>query len=398
MRFFAIVLLGLSLCGCALFKQAGDALVGFKDSLMGGEDNTAPPNELVKYDFEINLDVLWKKGIGDGYDDQYVNLVPAINAGKIIAVDREGLVEARDISNGKLLWKNKTELPIAGGPGLGAGTVVVGCSNAEVVALDFETGELLWNVKVSSEALSVPLVTQGIVIIRTVDGKMIALNEEDGAELWVYERNVPVLSIRGEGTPVLYEDYVVGGYANGKLVALQLEDGKHIWETSIAIPKGRSEIERLVDLGANPVETDGVIFISSYQSGTSAVLALDGDVLWRNEDVSSHAGLSYDWRYLYLADAVSDVWQIDQRNGAALWKQKELHQRRLTAPIFYENYVVVGDFEGYLHWLSEEDGRQLGRIRITDEAIIAQPIVVDNVVYAYATDGTLAAVTIETSQ
>ena len=398
MRFFAIVLLGLSLCGCALFKQAGDALVGFKDSLMGGEDNTAPPNELVKYDFEIDLDVLWKKGIGDGYDDQYVNLVPAINAGKIIAVDREGRVEARDISDGKLLWKNKTELPIAGGPGLGAGTIIVGCSNAVVVALDFETGEQIWNVEVSSEALSVPVVTQGIVIIRTVDGKMIALNEEDGEELWVYERNVPVLSIRGEGSPVIYEDYVVGGYANGKLVALQLEDGKHIWETSIAIPKGRSEIERLVDLGANPVETDGVIFISSYQSGTSAVLALDGDVLWRNEDVSSHAGLSYDWRYLYLADAVSDVWQIDQRNGAALWKQKDLHQRRLTAPVFYENYVVVGDFEGYLHWLSEEDGRQLGRIRITDEAIIAQPIVVDNVVYAYATDGTLAAVTIQTSQ
>jgi outer membrane protein assembly factor BamB len=398
MRLFTVMLLVLSLNACSVLKQGGEALVGFKNSLMGGEDNTAPPNELVKYEPEIQLEMLWKKSVGDGYDDQYVNLVPKVSAGKIIAADREGLVEARDAMDGTLLWKNETENPVAGGPGFGVGTVILGCSNAEVIALDFETGELIWKSKVSSEALSIPVVTNGIVIIRTVDGKMFALQEEDGQELWVYERNVPILSIRGESTPIIYDDYIIGGYANGKLVALQLEDGKHIWETSIAIPKGRSEIERLVDLGVNPVQTEGVVFISSYQSGTYAVLALDGDILWQNEDISSYTGMSYDWRYLYLTDSVSDIWQIDQRNGAALWKQKELHQRRLTAPVHYNNYVVVGDFEGYLHWLSDEDGRQLGRIRITDEAIIAQPIVVDDIVYAYATDGKLAAITIQAEQ
>ncbi len=132
------------------------------------------------------------------------------------------------------------------------------------------------------------------------------------------------------------------------------------WETSIAIPKGRSEIERLVDLDVDPIVINGVIYVASYQGGIAAISELDGDVLWRNETISSHSGLSNDSRYLYLTDSQSHVMQLDQRSGAALWKQKDLHQRRLTAPAAYENYVVVGDFEGYVHWLSTTDGRQTG--------------------------------------
>jgi outer membrane protein assembly factor BamB len=187
------------------------------------------------------------------------------------------------------------------------------------------------------------------------------------------------------------ENNVIAGYANGKLLALRLRDGKSVWETTIAIPRGRSEVERLVDLDVNPVETDGVVYISSYQAGTSAVLELDGDVLWRSEDVSSYSGLSYDWRYLYISDTSSHVWQLDQRNGASLWKQDALQNRALTAPVTYDDYVVVGDFEGYLHWLAVSDGRQLGRIKVADSAITAKPVVVENTLYVYSQDGVLAA-------
>jgi outer membrane protein assembly factor BamB len=184
---------------------------------------------------------------------------------------------------------------------------------------------------------------------------------------------------------------VIEGYDNGKLMALRLSDGKYVWETSVAIPKGRSEVERLVDLDVDPIEVGGVIYIASYRGGAAAVSELDGDVLWRNEAISSYTGLSNDFRYLYLSDSRDDVWQLDQRTGASLWKQKELHQRKLTAPAVYENYVVVGDFEGYVHWLSTSDGRQLGRIKVADSAIDAKPVVVDDTVYVYANDGTLTA-------
>ena len=311
--------------------------------------------------------------------------------GKVITADREGLVEARDAKTGELLWSVEKELPLSGGPGIGSDTIVIGTSNAEVFALNINSGEQLWKVKVSSEVLSVPRIEQRIVIVRTTDGREIALSESTGDEIWAFVKNVPALSIRGSGTPVIDDENVISGYANGKLIALRLEDGKLVWETSIAIPKGRSEVERLVDLDVDPILADGVIFIASYQGGVSAVLGLDGDVLWRNEDVSSFSGLSTDWQYIYLTDTESDVWQLDQRIGASLWRQKDLHQRRLTAPAAYDEFVTVGDFEGYLHWLAVSDGRQLGRIQVTDEPIQAQPVVVDNIVYVYAEDGTIAA-------
>jgi outer membrane protein assembly factor BamB len=386
--FFAITLL----TGCAAIDTLSEGVSGISDYFRGGEDNADPPSPLVEYSPEIKLEVVWKESVGVGAEEQSLKLIPAIGNGKIVAADLEGVVQARSLTTGNLIWETETDVHFSGGPGLGASSVILGSSDAEVVALDIETGQVLWKSAVSSEVLSVPVVADGVVVVRTTDGSVFALDEKTGGKRWTYERAVPALSLRGTGSPLIVEDNVIGGYDNGKLMALRLADGKYSWETSISIPKGRSEIERLVDLDVDPIVISGVIYVASYQGGIAAVSELDGDVLWRNENISSHSGLSSDARYLYLADSESHVWQLDQRSGASLWKQKDLHQRRLTAPAAYENYVVVGDFEGYVHWLSGIDGRQLGRVQITDGPIDAKPIVVDDTVYVYAKDGTLAAV------
>ncbi|TAN70434.1 MAG: outer membrane protein assembly factor BamB [Methylobacter sp.] len=380
------------LTGCAAVDTFSEGVSGISDYFLGGEDNADPPSVLVEYAPEVKLEVIWKESVGVGADEQSLKLIPVIGSGKIIAADREGVVQARSLTTGNLIWETETDAHFSGGPGLGADSVILGSSDAEVVALNIETGAVQWKTAVSSEVLSVPVIANGIVIVRTTDGSVFALDEKTGGKRWNYERTVPALSLRGTGSPIIVEDNVIGGYDNGKLMALRLADGKYVWETTIAIPKGRSEIERLVDLDVDPIVINGVIYIASYQGGIAAISELDGDILWRNETISSHSGLSHDFRYLYLADSESHVWQLDQRSGASLWKQKDLHQRRLTAPAAYENYVVAGDFEGYVHWLSDTDGRQLGRVQVSDGAIDAQPIVADNTVYVYAKDGTLAAI------
>ncbi|WP_051961995.1 outer membrane protein assembly factor BamB [Methylobacter sp. BBA5.1] len=391
MRLITLLLTCFVLTGCAALNTVSDSVAGLTDYFTGGEDNTDPPTELTELTPEIEIDVLWKKTVGDGANGHALKLVPAAGYGAILVADRDGLVQSRDLNSGDLNWEAETEFDFSGGPGLGNGTVVLGTSDAEVVALNLENGELLWTAGVSSEVLSVPAIAQGVVVVRTIDGTVTALDEKNGDRLWSYEQAMPALSVRGTGSLLISGDNVVGGYDNGKLIALRLADGKHVWETSVVIPSGRSEVERLVDLDVDPIETDGVIYIASYQSGIAAALALDGDVIWRNETISSSSGMANDWRYLYLTDSKSDVWQLDQRSGASLWKQKELHQRKLTAPATYESYVVVGDLEGYVHWLSTNDGRQLARVQVADSAMDAKPLVVDNTVYVYAKDGTLAA-------
>ena len=381
----------LSLVGCAAMDSMNDAVSGISSYFLGGEDNAEPPAVLVEFTPEIKIEKLWDETVGVGTDEQSLKLIPAIGFGKILAADRNGLVQARDLNDGHLIWKAELGVHFSAGPGLGVGTVILGTSDAEVVALNSENGDLLWKSLVSSEVLSVPVIAKGIVIVRTTDGEIVALNEKNGGKLWSYEHNAPALSVRGIGAPVIVGDNVIEGYDNGKLMALRLTNGKYVWETSVAIPKGRSEVERLVDLDVDPIEVGGVIYIASYHGGAAAISESDGDVLWRNETVSSNTGLSNDYRFLYFSDSIDNVWQLEQRTGASLWKQKELHQRKLTAPTIYDNYVVVGDFEGYVHWLSADDGRQLGRIKVADSAIDAKPVVVDSTVYIYAKDGTLAA-------
>ena len=395
MRLITLLLFYLSLVGCAGIDTVRESFSGMANYFSGGEDNAEPPNKLTEYTPEIKVDVLWKERIGVGSAEKTLKLVPVISAGKIIVADSKGLVQARNLHDGALYWEIETELPLAAGPGVGAGTVVLGTSKAQVVALNSENGKVLWSVKVSSEVLSIPVISNGIVIVHSTDGTVVALNEKTGAKLWGYESNVPALSVRGTGTPVIAEDRVIGGYDSGKLIALRLNDGKNVWETGVAIPKGRSEVERLVDIDADATSVGGTIFVASYRGGVSAVSELDGEVLWQNDSVSSYTGLSNDWRYLYLSDSVGDVWQLEQRSGSSLWKQKDLHQRQLSAPVAYENFVVVGDFEGYVHWLSTVDGRLLGREKVTDVPIDAKPIVTDNVVFVYAKDGTLVALKAE---
>ncbi len=385
------VLFTLFLTSCAALETGGELISGVTSYFLGGEDNIEPPAELVEIEAEVSIEEIWAENVGSGSENQFLNLGIAAGLNKIVAADGDGLLVAFNIDTGEEEWEQETEYQFSAGPGIGGQTVIMATSNAEVLAFDLNSGEKIWEKKVSSEVLASPVIEQNTVIIRTTDGRIFALSEDEGIELWSFERSVPTLSIRGTGSPIIVEENVIAGYANGKLLALRLIDGKNIWETSIAIPSGRSEIERLVDLDVDPVETDGVIFISSYQGGSTAVLEIDGDVLWRNEEVSSFSGMSYDWRYLYISDSNSHVWQLDQRNGASLWKQKKLSHRNLTTPVAYDDYVVTADLEGYVHWLNVNDGRQMGRIQVTDSAIRARPLVIDKRLFVYATDGTLSA-------
>lgn len=399
MRPTLLLILFLLLPGCTGgFDTVKESLSGVKDYFTGGADNTDPPNELTEINQEVQPEVLWQENVGDGTDGKTLKLVLAIGAGRIFAADRNGLVQARDVSTGKLLWEVEIEdeaendVHFSSGPGLGVTALILGTNNAEVIALSVENGAVLWKTAVSSEVLAVPVVASGYVIVRTTDGSVIALNEKNGQKSWSYEHNVPPLTVRGTGAPLIIEDTIIEGYDNGKLLVLQLDNGKYVWESSITIPKGKSEVERLVDIDVDPIESRGVIYTASYNGGCAAVSILDGDVLWRNEQVSSYTGLSQDTDYLYVSNPDGHVLQLDKRSGSSLWEQKDLHGRKLTSPAVYQNYIVVGDYDGYVHWLSKSDGRQLGRVQVAGDAIEAKPVIDGDTVYVYAKDGALAAI------
>jgi outer membrane protein assembly factor BamB len=394
LRFIAVTLfLGslVLLTGCAGLDTMGDMVSSIGD-LFADEDKNDPPATLAEdYVGEIEIDMLWQDSVGVGAENKALKLIPVVRNSNLYVADFKGIIQARAIANGEVIWETKTDFNYAAGPGINEKLLIMGTNHGEVVAFDINSGNQLWVTTVSSEVLAVPVIVNGKVIIRTTDGKIIALSEADGSVQWSAEHSVPALSIRGAGKPLVMDDTLIIGAANGKLVNLQIADGKLLWEATISIPSGRSEIDRLVDLDVDPIESRGMLFICSYQGGTFAVSKTDGDVIWRNESVSSYTGIGYDSRYLYISDNHGEVSQVDQRNGGSLWKQKDLHNRGLSAASNYQEYVVVGDYEGYVHWLSSSDGHLMGRIKVAKTPVETKPIIVDGIVYVYSKDGILAA-------
>jgi outer membrane protein assembly factor BamB len=378
MRVLILLLLGFLVSGCgSLFSS----------------DTEEEPAELVDIEQPLEIETLWSTDVGSGTEEQRVNLVPTIAGNRIFAADREGQIEALDRLTGELVWEAELELPVAGGPGVGNGLVLVGTSDGEVVALNEEDGTEKWRARVSSEVLSVPKAALGVAVVQTIDGQVFGLDAETGTELWVYRREMPVLSLRGSSSPVIYESQVISGFANGKLVSVDLNSGQLIWEATVAAPSGRSELERIVDIEGDPIIVDGVVYVVTFQGQLAAFSATTGITLWERP-FSSHAGLGADWRQIYVTDDQDNVWALDQTNGASLWKQDKLTGRRLTAPAALRDYVLIGDFEGYIHWLSVDNGRIVGRVDVGGDGFSTPPVVRDGTAYVYTNDGELSALSL----
>ncbi len=370
---------------------AGCGSMADPTSWFGDDVTRVEPNELVSFEEELDVQTLWKLDIGSGMGDKRLKLAPRFDKGRVFVADRDGLVQAIDANTGNRIWSVETDLPLSGGPGSGDELVVVGTSDGEVIALNQDNGTELWRARVSSEILSVPAAAMGVVVVHTIDGKLFGLNATDGKQLWLYSREVPVLTLRGSSSPVISGNMVYTGFAGGKLVALELSTGIMQWEISITAPSGRSELERMVDIDGDPFVNNGVIYVTTYQGDVAAVGEYTGTLMWRRK-LSSYNNVVADWRNLYVSDATGQVWGINPDDGAAMWKQSKLLNRQLSAPAVVDGYVVVGDFDGYLHWLSHSDGRMVARTRVGGEAISAAPVMHNGVVYVVGDGGDLAAV------
>ena len=363
-------------------------------STIGGwfsSDNSIPPAELQTVAQPISVQQLWETKVGAGVKDQFLRLVPALADGRIYAASADGVVMALDALTGQRLWETNTQLPITGGVGLSeTGLVLVGTSKGQVVALQQENGQEAWRAQVSSEVLAPPRAGNGIVVVRSGDGKFTGLDARTGERRWVYVHSVPALSLRGSAPPLVVQGLVVAGLDSGKLLVLSLDKGLPLTEKTIAAPRGRTEIERMIDIDSEPKVVGDTLYLAAYRGSVAAIDMRGGNLVW-TRDLSSYAGLAVDAGQVYVSDDTDAVIALDRRSGGTLWKQPELTGRRLSAPVATDDYVVVGDFEGYLHWLSKDSGQIVGRVRAASASIITPPIAAGNIVFVYGKGGTLSA-------
>lgn len=364
----------LLLSACSLFED--------KDALK--------PAELVEFEPSANLERLWKKDIKAGQGKGYTQLTPVISGETLYAVDHKGLVIALNRMTGKSLWSVDLEESITGGVGLGAAQLLLGTDNGEVVALSPDNGSELWRTALTSEIMSAPVGNNAIVAVQTLDGKLVVLDAKTGESLWFYENPPPALTLRGRPKPILTASGVYAGFPNGRLISFNAENGLILWEQRIAMPQGRSDLDKMVDIQASPILSDGIIYIVSFQGRLVALSRASGRPLWGVE-TSSYQELLLRGSALFVSSDDSIISAYKTGTGETLWTNEQLIRRRITGAATIDRYIAVADEDGYLHILDAIDGSFVDRARVDSSGVRAALLSVGGVLYAFANDGTLSA-------
>jgi outer membrane protein assembly factor BamB len=381
LRSSAALLCIVALGGCSTMK-------GWFGDKKG--DKPTEPMALVDITPSVTVSKLWSADAGKGEGRLGVRQGPVVADGRVYAAAIEGGVRAFDLQTGKSLWSYDSKLRLSGGPGTGEGLVVIGGMDGDVIALDASTGAEKWQAKVASEIIAAPAVGMGMVFVRGNDGRVTALDVASGERRWFWAHEVPLLSLRGNDAPVLGPGYLFVGNDDGTVSALAANDGRPLWEQAVGQPEGRTELDRMADVDGTPVLDQTTLYASSFKRQTIAIDAPSGRPMWATDHGGGgRIGVGSD--RLVVSDSNGSVFGLDKAGGSALWQQPGLVRRNLTAPAVQGDYAVVGDYDGYLHWLKMDNGEFAARARVGGSALRAAPVVADGVLVVQNVDGELSA-------
>ncbi len=353
------------------------------------------PVELQKITEQAKLKSRWSRGVGDGQGEGLYKINPVLVKDTIYVASAEGRVMAVEPESGRVRWKRDLELALSGGVGHHGDSIFVGASEGLVMRLDASSGAEIWRTVVSGEVLSAPQANGQYTVAQTYDGKLMGFDYETGEVRWTYTSDVPVLTLRGTGTPMILGDNAIAGFADGKVVAVNLRSGNVAWEARVAIPQGRSEIERIVDIDGTMALQGTELYAASYQGRLVAIDIRSGRRIWQR-NVSSVSGVGVGFGNVYVADDDGTVSAFLRNGQGVRWQNIDLGFRDLSRPTPVSSYVAVVDFEGYLHLLSQVDGDLVGRTKVDSSGARADMLVRGNRLFVYTNDGTLKAYDVET--
>lgn len=379
-RYLLLFTMMFSIAGCSTIS-------GWFDS---DDDDPMAPMALSDITETVKIKELWSVGVGDGQGDGFYRLQPAISGEVIYAASADGEVVAVDRKRGKTLWEVDLDISLSGGVGVYNDVLLLGSSEGLVLKLDANTGEQLWTTMLTGEILSPPQANGKVVVAQTYNGKLQGLDFATGQLLWTYNSKVPVLTLRGTSVPIMENNRVYAGFASGRVLAFDAQTGSIVWDGRVAIPQGRSEIERIVDVDGTMELAGNELYAVSYQGSVVAIDIESGRKIWQQK-ASSFSGVSLGFGNVYAADEDGTL-NAFMRNGEGVrWSQGALGYRQLSRPTPIGSYVTVADFEGYLHVLSQVDGDFVGRVRVDSDGVRADMLSEDGILYVFANDGELVA-------
>jgi outer membrane protein assembly factor BamB len=368
----------VSLSGCALF------------SWMSSKKPINPPSPLVEFKATQKPRTLWKVSLSKSGVYQFS---PALSGDSIYAASADGTVMRVNAVSGKTEWRIDAKMKLTAGVGSDGSTVAVAGEKGVVLAYD-GAGKFLWKAQATSEILSAPAVGSGLVVVRSLDSRITAYDSLTGERRWMAQRNTPSLTLRTAPGIVIASQTAYVALPGGRLSALMTSNGGPRWEAPIGDPRGTTELERISDVSGLPSVAGSTICAVAFQGRIACLDATSGAVHWV-KDFSSTVGLGIDESYVFAADERGAVVEFSRDSGAVLWRNDKLAYRQLSAPASVGNDVAVGDYQGYVHFMSRENGNLVARVATDGSPIISNPIVVGGSVVFQTQAGSLVALAAE---
>lgn len=358
------------------------------EDYMLGKDNTPKPQPLKEITPKVNLTKKWSAPVGQAHkSNAYLKLKPVVKGSIIYTADLSGQVQAINTSDAKVRWSKKLEHNIVSGPTVADNVLAVTTEASTLVLLDAANGKPLWEKKVSGEVLAKPLIRKGKVIVKTIDGNTYAFDVAKGEKIWLVSHGAPSLILKAGSSPAIAGDKVLLGYSDGKFDMIDMETGRQLWQKNISYPSGASDVERLVDIDADPLVRGNVVYLATYQGYVGSLSLKDGQFIW-SKPASVYKNMTLSQGTLYMTDSDDVVWAVNAANGLVKWKQTDLKARGLTEPTVMGNRLILGDKSGFLHVLSTSTGDFMGRTQLSG-AVDIPPVVAGDTLFVQTANGLL---------
>jgi outer membrane protein assembly factor BamB len=318
---------------------------------------------------------------------------PAVADNTLIVAGADGAIARVEAATGRQIWRIKAESGLTAGVGTDGTMLALGGAKGTVLTFDMN-GKALWKAQASSEVISSPVVGQGIVVVRSIDNRIVGYDAKTGEKKWTVQRVSPPLTLRNAPGMVIAGKDVIVAQPGGKLLSLILATGAPRWEIAVGEARGATELERVTDIGGTPVVFENDVCAVSYQGRVGCYDLLTGSARWTKE-LSSNVGVAVDQRFVFAADDKGAVSAFNREGGTSAWKNDKLGYRRLSTPVSYGRAVAVGDYQGYIHFLSREDGAFLARAATDGSPITSVPVVAGTNLIFQTQSGTVTAIAVE---
>ena len=343
------------------------------------------PTPLYDLKSNVDLEVIWQENIGKHNGD---NLDIFHIEDFLYVATSNGTIKKIDSNNGNKFWEKKFNVNLTSGIAGDDENLFFSTSDGFLWCMNHD-GELIWKTLLDGEVNSLPIIYDSKVVVKLNSYKIIQLNSKDGSVLWKYQAGIPPLTYKSEGKLLQSNNVVYLGLPGGKLIAIDSPTGGLVWESNISRAKGATDIERANDITSHPVIDEDLIYGVTTNGDISALNRRNGKTLW-TEPISSFYGMAFDGSNLFVTHDTGSIYSVNKDVGEIEWRQAGLQYRRIGVGTIIKDYVAFGDYDGYVHFLSIEDGSIVGRIKLEDSQILNNIIKIDQSVIVMMTgDGDL---------